>query len=129
MPIVPYMPLSEMIMIGLAPYWQAVAISLPIINAPPSPTKATTCVPGRRNAAATAIGMPEPIAPTTEDEKDLPLAEADIAMDKAAEIAGVGRHRGVGRQVLVDLADDRGEIDAVARSAPIPWPAACGGSR
>src|SRR5271163_1939901 len=62
MPIVPYMPLSEMIMIGLTPYWRAVAISLPVIKAPPSPTKATTCVPGRRNAAATAIGIPEPMA-------------------------------------------------------------------
>ena len=54
MPIVPYIPLSEMIMIGLAPYWRAVAISFPVIKAPPSPTNATICVPGRRNAAATA---------------------------------------------------------------------------
>ena len=54
MPIVPYMPLSEMIRIGLAPYCRAVAISLPVIKAPPSPTNATTCVFGRRNAAATA---------------------------------------------------------------------------
>ena len=72
MPIVPYILLSEMIMIGLAPYCIAVAISLPVINAPPSPTKATTCVLGRRNAAATAIGMPEPIAPTTEARNTWP---------------------------------------------------------
>ena len=72
MPIVPYIELSEMIMIGVPPYWQAVAISLPIISAPPSPTNATTCVPGRRSAAATAIGMPEPIAPTTDDRKTCP---------------------------------------------------------
>ena len=72
MPIVPYMALSEMIRIGAAPYWQAVAISLPIIKAPPSPRNATICVPGRRKAAATAIGMPDPIAPTTDDRKICP---------------------------------------------------------
>ena len=72
MPIVPYIRLSEMIMIGLPPYCSAVAISLPIISAPPSPMNATTCVPGRRNAAATAIGMPEPIAPTTDDRNTCP---------------------------------------------------------
>ena len=72
MPIVPYMELSEMITIGLPPYWQAVAISLPIISAPPSPMKATTCLPGRRRVPATAIGMPDPIAPTTEDKNSWP---------------------------------------------------------
>ena len=55
-----------------APYWQAVAISFPIIKAPPSPRNATTCVPGRRKAAATAIGIPDPIAPTTDDRKIWP---------------------------------------------------------
>jgi hypothetical protein len=51
-------------------------------------------------------------------EKDLPLAEADVAMDKTTEISSVGRDGGVGRQVLVDLADDRGEIHAVASGLP-----------
>jgi len=64
--------LSEMITIGLPPYWQAVAISLPIISAPPSPMNATTCLPGRRSVAATAIGIPEPIAPTTDDRNSWP---------------------------------------------------------
>ena len=72
MPIVPYIELSEMIRIGLPPYCIAVAISLPIISAPPSPTNATTCLPGRRNVAATAIGMPEPIAPTIDDRNSWP---------------------------------------------------------
>ena len=59
-------------MIGVPPYCAAVAISLPAINAPPSPMNATTCLPGRRSVAATAIGMPEPIAPTTDDRKICP---------------------------------------------------------
>ena len=51
---------------GVTPYCRAVASSLPVISAPPSPAKARTCVPGRRRQAATAIGSPAPIAPTTE---------------------------------------------------------------
>ena len=50
----------------------AVAISLPLISAPPSPQKPMACLPGRRMAAATAIGTPAPIAPTTEERKFWP---------------------------------------------------------
>ena len=51
-------------------------------------------------------------------KKDLPLAEADVTVHKAAEISGVGRDCGVGRQVLVDLTDDCGEIYAVGGGLP-----------
>src|SRR5205823_5688999 len=51
-------------------------------------------------------------------EKDLALAKADIAMHKAGEIAGVGGDGRVRRQVLVDLAGYRSEIDAVTGRLP-----------
>src|SRR5262249_50692029 len=59
-------------------------------------------------------------APPTDDprEKDLALPKTDIAMHKAAEIAGIGRNRRVRRQVLVDFADDIGEIDPVRGRLP-----------
>ena len=56
--------------------------------------------------------------PDHRGQEDLALAEADIAMHEAAEIAGVGRYGRVGREVLVDLADDRREIDAVVGGVP-----------
>ena len=129
MPIVPYIRLSEMIMIGLPPYWHrggdlvahhqraAVADKRDHLRARPAQRRRDR----HRHARAHRADHRR--------QEHLALAEADIAVDEAAEIAGVGRHRRVRRQVLVDLADDRGEIDAVARSAPIPSPAACGGSR
>ena len=86
MPMVPYMPLSAITAIGAAPYWQAVASSLPIISAPPSPMKATTCVPGRRIAAATAIGMPEPIAPTTDARNTCPCRKPIWRCRKVAKL-------------------------------------------
>src|SRR5438270_14067560 len=118
MPIVPYIRLSEMIMIGAAPYWQAVAISLPIINAPPSPRKATTCFPGRPQCRRDRHRHAGAHRPDYRGQEDLALAEADIAVDEAAEIAGVGGNRRVGREVLVDLTDDRGEIDPVLGRLP-----------
>ncbi len=118
MPIVPYIPLSEMIMIGLAPYWQgggdlvaghqraAVADKGHHLRSRPAQRR------GHRHRHAGAHRADD------RGEEHLALAEADIAVDKAAEIAGIGRHRRVGREVLVDLADDRREIDPVARRLP-----------
>src|SRR5207302_1026114 len=79
MPIVPYMPLSEMIMIGLAPYCTAVAISLPDIKVPPSPTNATTCVPGRRAALQERL-----------DDLVRTAGHAEIGPPHAADLVRVG---------------------------------------
>src|SRR3977135_3542285 len=107
MPIVPYIALSEMIMIGAAPYWQGGGISLPLINQPPPPRHPNTPAPAADNRARL---RPRPAQrggdrhrharPHRADhrgQKDLALPEADIAVHEAAEIASVGRHRPIGR--------------------------------
>jgi len=75
-------------------------------------------VPGRRNAAATAIWHAGAHRTDHRGEKNLALPEADIAVHEAGEIAGIRCHRSIGRQVLVDFADDCGEIDPVCGRLP-----------
>jgi hypothetical protein len=100
MPIVPYMPLSEMIMIGLAPYWRAVAISIPghhraaIVEEGDDLRAGQTQRRHHRHRHARAHRTDH------RGEHDLALAKADIAVDETGEIAGVGRHRRIGRQCL-----------------------------
>ena len=105
-------------MIGLAPYCRRWRSRCPSSSAPPSPRNATTCVPGRRKRRGDRHRHARAHRADHRRQKHLALAEADIAVHEAAEIAGVGRHRRVGREVLVDLADDRREIDAVACRLP-----------
>ena len=64
--------LPELADLFILPKHRGKGIATAVVKAPPSPRNATTCVPGRRNAAATAIGIPEPIAPTTDDRNTWP---------------------------------------------------------
>ena len=56
MRIVPYIWLLNTITIGATPWWNAVAISCPVIRNPPSPTRLTTMRSGNAIFAPTAAG-------------------------------------------------------------------------